>query len=208
MPKRTTRIYARSRNGTTRFYLDLRSLGGTQEALVAPGDFSATTDPDIAADLAAKRIKAFRKEKLRGSLKREESKRREVIDGLKGRWGLKAYCVHHLTQKARSGKVTEQWVENLQRNLECAANFFGENRDVASIGVADVEEYVAHLQALPNGRGGTLLRRVGPALPERTLWALYAGQGGAGGAARVQPRRCAHGQAGSTEGRTEVVRSR
>ena len=65
MPKRTTRIYARSRNGTTRFYLDLRSLGGTQEALVAPGDFSATTDPDIAADLAAKRIKAFRKEKLR-----------------------------------------------------------------------------------------------------------------------------------------------
>ena len=156
MPKRTTRIYARSRNGTTRFYLDLRSLGGTQEALVAPGDFSATTDPDIAADLAAKRIKAFRKEKLRGSLEREESKRREVIDGLKGRWGLKAYCVHHLTQKTRSGKVTEQWVENLQRNLECAANFFGENRDVASIGVADVEEYVAHLQALPNGRGGTL----------------------------------------------------
>ena len=208
MPKRTTRIYARSRNGTTRFYLDLRSLGGTQEALVAPGDFSATTDPDIAADLAAKRIKAFRKEKLRGSLEREESKRREVIDGLKGRWGLKAYCVHHLTQKTRSGKVTEQWVENLQRNLECAANFFGENRDVASIGVADVEEYVAHLQALPNGRGGTLsagsVRHYLNALS-----GLYTrAQGGAGGAARVQPRRCAHGQAGSAEGGTEVVRSR
>ncbi len=58
MSKRTTRIYTRTRNGVTRFYLDLRSLGGTQEALVAPGDRSATTDPDIAADIAAKLAKA------------------------------------------------------------------------------------------------------------------------------------------------------
>ena len=36
--KRTTRVYSRTRNGVTRYYLDLRSLGGTQEALVAPGD--------------------------------------------------------------------------------------------------------------------------------------------------------------------------
>ena len=79
-----------------------------------------------------------------------------MIDGLKGRWGLKAYAVHHLTQKARSGKVTEQSIENLQRNLECAANFFGDNRDLASIGVGDMEDYLEHLQMLPNGRGGTL----------------------------------------------------
>ena len=153
---RTTRIYPRTRSGITRFYIDLRSLGGTQEALVAPGDRSATTDPDIAADLAAKRLKAFREEKRRESHEGKELKRREVIDGLKGRWGLKAYAVHHLNRKARSGKVTEQWIENLQRNLECAANFFGENRDLASIEVGDMEEYLEHLKMLPNGRGGTL----------------------------------------------------
>ena len=67
MAKRKTRIYTRTRNGTTRYYVDLRSLGGTQEALVAPGDRSATTDPDIAAVLAAKRIKAFREEMRRDS---------------------------------------------------------------------------------------------------------------------------------------------
>ena len=68
---RSTRIYTRTRNGVTRFYIDLRSLGGTQEALVATGDRSATTDPDIAADLAAKRIKAFRDEQRRGSPERD-----------------------------------------------------------------------------------------------------------------------------------------
>ena len=92
---RTTRVYARSRNGVTRYYLDLRGIGGTQEALVARGDRSATTDSDIAQHLAAKRIEAFRTE-MRGKLhEHEESKRRAVIDGLKGRWGLKAYAVHH-----------------------------------------------------------------------------------------------------------------
>ena len=153
---RATRVYARSRNGVTRYYLDLRSLGGRQEALVAPGDRSATTDSDIAGDLAAKRIEAFRAEMRQRSDESRELKRREVIDGLKSRWGLKAYCVHHLTHKARSGKVTEEWVENLQKNLECAANFFGDTRDVASIGVGDVQDYLAHLRTLPNGRGGTL----------------------------------------------------
>lgn len=156
MAKRTTRIYSRTRNGVTRFYLDLRSLGGTQEALVAPGDRSATTDADIAADLAAKRIKAFREEKRLESHEGEETKRRRVIDGLAGRWGLKAYSVHHLREKAKAGRTVDRWLEQLQRKLECAADFFGDNRDVASISVPDVQEYLAHLQALPNGRGGTL----------------------------------------------------
>ena len=103
MPKRTTRIYTRIRNGVTRFYIDLRSLGGMQEGLVAPGDRSATTDADIAADLAAKRLKAFREEKRMESHEGKETKLRRVIDGLAGRWGLKAYSIHHLRKKVRSG---------------------------------------------------------------------------------------------------------
>ena len=156
MAKRTTRIYTRTRNGVTRFYLDLRSLGGTQEALVAPGDRSATTDSDIAADLAAKRIKAFREEKRVESLEGEETKRRRIIDGLAGRWGLKAYSIHHLRKKARSGEVTDRWLEQTQRQLQSAAHYFGEDRDVASITVDDVQGYIEQLKALSNGRGGVL----------------------------------------------------
>ena len=153
---RTTRVYARSRNGVTRYYLDLRSLGGTQEALRAPGDHCATTDPDVAQHLAARRIEAFREEKRRDSAESQELKRREVIDGLKGRWGFKAYAVHHLREKAKAGRTVVLWLEQLQRKLQAAAEFFGDTRDVASISVPDVQDYLAHLQALPNGRGATL----------------------------------------------------
>ncbi len=156
MAKRTTRVYTRTRNGVTRYYFDLRSLGGTQEALVAPGDRSATTDPDIAAHLAAKRIEEFREEKRRDATESEELKRREVIDGLKGRWGLKAYAVHHLKEKAKAGRTVDLWLGQLQKKLQAAAEFFGDTRDIASIGVRDVQDWLAHVQALPNGRGSTL----------------------------------------------------
>ena len=43
--------------GEKRAYIDLRDLGGGREALIPPGESRATTDPDIAAELAARRVK-------------------------------------------------------------------------------------------------------------------------------------------------------
>lgn len=205
MSKRTTRVYTRSRNGVTRFYLDLRSLGGTQEALVAPGDRSATTDPDIAAHLAAKRVEEFREEKRRESTESQELKRREVIDGLRGRWGLKAYAVHHLKEKAKAGRTVELWLEQLQKKLQTAAEFFGDTRDVASIGVRDVQDYLAHLKTLPNGRGATLSPGLGASLPQRTLGAVRTRPVRVCSRARVQPCGGAFGQAGGAAPRSEVA---
>ena len=37
-----------------------------------------------------------------------------------------------------------------------AADFFGDDHDVASIETADIQRYANHLQAVSNGRGGTL----------------------------------------------------
>jgi integrase len=41
-------------------------------------------------------------------------------------------------------------------HLRTAVEFFGADRDLASIRVADLQKYVNHLQNLPNSRGGTL----------------------------------------------------
>lgn len=40
-----------------RWYFDGRSLGGKLEALILAGERRATTDPDVAAVLAAERVK-------------------------------------------------------------------------------------------------------------------------------------------------------
>lgn len=142
---RRSRVYRRTRNGTSRYYLDLRDVTGRQEPLVAKGDRYATDDPEIAAELATRRLKELR-----------ELKRREVIDGLKGRWGLKAYGVHHLAEKARSGRFTEKWLTQTERQLKAAGAFFGDDRDVAAVTVADVQGYAAHLRDVKNGRGSSL----------------------------------------------------
>lgn len=146
MPKkRKSRIYTRNRGGVDRYYIDLRDLGGGREALKAPREKVATSDPDIAHELAARRVK-----------KLEEQRRRKVILGVERIATLKEFAAHHLREKARAGKVTEDWLKQTQRQLKAAIDFFGKDREVATIGVADVQRYVAHLRKLPNGRGGTL----------------------------------------------------
>ena len=118
MPKtRTTRIYTRTRGGATRFYIDLRDLGGGREALKVNGEKRGTTDPDIAAELGARRVKQLGVEK-----------RRKVVDGVERVEGLKRFASEHLTQKARGGKVTAQWLEAARYHLLAASDFFGDDR--------------------------------------------------------------------------------
>ena len=145
MPKKTSRIYWRDQGGVRRAYIDLRDLGGGRQALKVKGEKRGTTDPDIAAELAARRVKEL-----------EGQKRRKVILGVERVEGLKAFAAQHLLQKAKGGKVTAQWLEAAEYHLRDAINFFGEDRDVASITTADAQRYANHLQTVSNGRKGTL----------------------------------------------------
>ena len=146
MPKR---VIARKRqNGVKRFYADFRDFapqGGTYEALKVSGERYATTDEDIAIELAARRLREL-----------EDKRRRKVLLGVERVEGLKAFTAEHLLQKARAGKVTARWLEQTQKQLESAIDFFGADCDVASITTAGVRAYWEHLRVTSNGRGGTL----------------------------------------------------
>ena len=79
-----------------------------------------------------------------------------VILGVERVEGLKSFAALHLLQKAKGGKITTRWLGQTQRQLETAITFFGADRDVASISTADIQRFANHLQAIPNGRGGTI----------------------------------------------------
>jgi integrase len=143
--KKTSRVYWRDQGGVRRAYIDLRDLGGGREALKVNGEKRGTTDADIAAELAARRVKEL-----------ETQKRRKVILGVERVEGLKSFAAQHLLQKAKGGKVTTQWLEAVEFYLQGAISFFGPDRDVASISTADIQRFANHLQAIPNGRGGTI----------------------------------------------------
>ncbi len=145
MTKKTSRIYWRDQGGVRRAYIDLRDLGGGREALKVKGEKRGTTDSDIAAELATRRVKEL-----------EGQKRRKVLLGVERVEGLKAFAAQHLLQKAKGGKVTAQWLEAAEYHLREAIAFFGEDRDVASITTADAQRYANHLQTVSNGRKGTL----------------------------------------------------
>ena len=140
-----SRIYWRDQGGVRRAYIDLRDLGGGREALMVKGEKRGTTDPDIAAELATRRVKEL-----------ETRKRQKVLLGVERVEGLKRFAALHLLQKAKAGKVTTGWLEAAEYHLLEAIGFFGEDRDVASVTTGDVQKFANHLQAMPNGRGGTL----------------------------------------------------
>lgn len=151
--KRTSRIYTRTRGGATRYYADFRDFadqGGGREALVAQGETLATTDEDVATELAGKRLKEL------------ESKRRgKAIIGVTREDTLHNFAADHLRKKAKAikrGKMTEQWVQVTEKHLTEAIDYFSATgeEDVASISVQDVRGYLHHLEDLPNGRGRTI----------------------------------------------------
>lgn len=139
------RIYWRNQGGVMRAYVDLRDLGGGRKALRAPGEKLGTTDPDIALELAARRVEEL-----------EDQRRRKVLLGIERVEGLNSFAATHLLQKVKAGKVTPRSVACMEHQLREAISFFGKDRDVASIKPADVQRYANHLQTLSNGRGGTL----------------------------------------------------
>lgn len=143
-----TRIYWRERGGARRAYADLRDyadVGGGREALVAPDEKLATSDETTAQVLLARRL-----EELDGA------RRGHALYGETRRATLAEFASAHLVAKAESKKFTEHWLEVTEKCLERATEFFGAQRELASITVADVRHWAAGLLETPNGRKGTM----------------------------------------------------
>lgn len=126
-------------------FRDFADVGGGREALIAPGGSTATTDEVIAEKLVADRLEEL-----------QERRRNKVLLGVEKQAGLKEFGSYHLVEKKRSGRFTDQWLASVELHLTAAVEFFGADRDLASIGVADIQRYAAHLSTVPNGRGKTL----------------------------------------------------
>ncbi|MEX1187503.1 MAG: tyrosine-type recombinase/integrase [Gemmatimonadaceae bacterium] len=143
MPKRKkakSRIYWRERGGERRAYADFRDMGGKREPLVPPGEKRATTDSVIAEALVARRL---------GEL---TSGKRDGIFGRRPAVPLAEYVAHHLVRKAKSGKYSVTWLADTERMLRLAVEYFGADRDLASIEVLDVQKWAAALSERSNGR--------------------------------------------------------
>lgn len=146
MARRRKRSRVYWRNG--RAYGDFRDysdVGGKREALIPSGAGTATTDEVIARKLVADRLEEL-----------QERRRNKVLLGIERDAALQDYAAHHLIEKARSGRVTERWLQSMERHLREAVEFFGADRQLAGIRTADMQRYVGHLRALSNDRGGTL----------------------------------------------------
>lgn len=146
--KKSGRVYARNQGGRTRFYGDFRDfadVGGGQEALTPRGARTATTDRDVARQLAADRVKEL-----------ETARRNKAIIGVERQAALKEFAAHHLRQKKRADKVSDGYLTDTQVHLTRAVEYFGADRDLMSISVRDVKDWWAGLARTPGRRGDTL----------------------------------------------------
>jgi integrase len=148
MASKKALIYWRDRGGTRRAYADLREyadVGGKREALTAPGEKLATSDPATAQELLARRIREL-----------DGLRRGRTLHGLTRQATLAAFAEEHLVAKDKAGKVTERAVAADEHYLERAVDQFGADRELAAITAADVRGWAERLQTIPNGRGATM----------------------------------------------------
>lgn len=102
----------------------------------------ATADPDVADALAAARLREL-----------DSLRRGRALHGRAQGTPLAAYAAEPLERKARAGKVTHDWIAMVELFLRRAVEFFGADRELESIGVTDVQAWVAHLSMVPTARG-------------------------------------------------------
>lgn len=126
-------------------FRDFRDVGGGLEALIPPSERRATTDHQIAEKLALDRLREL-----------QDAKRNRVIRGISRTARLGEFAAEHLEAKARTEDVTWSWLDQAERHLRTAVDFFGDDRELTTIRPPDVRAYVQQLKRLPDGRGGTL----------------------------------------------------
>lgn len=120
MPK----LYMRNQGGKSRFYADLRDIGGKQVALKPPGDSKcATTDETEALKLLAVEIEKVQEQTSNVGTGRLGPFAKEFI-------------------RANPGGVTERWLHDTDLRLAAAVAFFGTHRDLASIEPRHVREWL------------------------------------------------------------------
>ena len=142
--KRGSRIYWRTRGGVARAYLDARDfadVGGKLEALRAPGEHWATSDRDVAHQLAAERIAQL-----------EAKRRGRAILGATKETTLAQVAALHLDAKAESGRYTPEWLGVTEGYLSRVLDVLGRDRDPQSVTVEDVRR----LQAMPGLYGAII----------------------------------------------------
>jgi integrase/DNA-binding Xre family transcriptional regulator len=159
--RENSRIRWRDQGGQLRAYADLRDLGGGLRALIPQGETRATTDPEIAEHLLVQ---------MTANLL--ERRRDKVLLGLDPDADLAEFAEHHLKAKARSGEYLEQWLTISRTYLDRAIAYFTQYqyatranakpeprpRNLATISVVDMRDFVDWLATQPNGRGGVLGR--------------------------------------------------
>lgn len=84
----------------------------------------------------------------------QERRRNKTLLGVEEQADLQDYASHHLVEKKKAGRVTDSHLDDLTQRLRVAIEFFGPDRDVASIGVRDVQDWMADLRKRP-GIDGT-----------------------------------------------------
>ena len=165
-----SRLYSRRRGKTSpsRYYADFRDfdyVGGKQEPLAPPGSKRATTDEEEALELARRRL-----DELEGVA--EKLPDRSVASERT----LGSFVEKHLLllAKARDAELREetrrigeeptprkrrawyQWQRAIQKHLERALLYFGEDRDLALITPGDIGRFVSFLQEYTTAQGRTL----------------------------------------------------
>lgn len=132
-------IYWRRRGGTKRAYADLRAyadVSGAREALIAPGEKLATTDPAVAQVLLARRVEEL-----------DAARRGRALHGLTRQATLANFAREHLIAKAKAGKTGEQWLAAAETHLARAIAYLGGGRDLNSVTVADIRGFSTHVMS-------------------------------------------------------------
>ena len=128
MPK----LYRRNQGGKSRYYADLRDIGGGQVALKASGETRATTSETQALKLLAAKIEEVENQTPVTQPGRLSSFAKELVE-------------------KNPGNVTPKWLDDLERRLKNAVSFFGTHRDLRSIEPHHIREWLhkglSHLSA-------------------------------------------------------------
>jgi integrase len=127
------------------YFQDYSDVGGGREALIAAGETLATSDEVVARKLIAERL-----------VELEQRRRNRTMLGIEQPQALEAFAAYHLVRKKKAGRVSDRHIADQERYLREAVRFFGASRDLASIGVGDVERYLDHVRGLPARTGGTI----------------------------------------------------
>jgi integrase len=124
MPK----LYTRNQGGKTRYYADLRDIGGGQAALRPPGSTRATEDKAEAAQLLANKIREMGGVRLGRTM------------------GLGDFVTEFLA--VNPGHVTERWLAETKLRLGRAVEFFGTDRELTTIRPIHLRQWLGKLSHL------------------------------------------------------------